>query len=315
MYTSETFINDIPLTVAINAHQGTSFVAEKRGESECQDHAQTLASVYAEVLALAGADREAEALEDLAVFRDRFKHKKLALLYKRSGLYSSMIAGPSNFPAARMNKKNESYDKAVKDFLDWFSKATAALKKEYDAHAAANAPIRIGEGDAIDRLTAKIAKAEKLQTIMRNVNAAMRKQAKNGADAQVVAMVEAGVTEVQARGLLQRDFAGRLGFADYQLTNNSANIRRMKEQLAKAQKLAAATTTEVEIGGVRIVDNVEADRLQMFFPVSRVARPIYDMLKAHGFRWTPSQDCFQAYRGGNANYYGRQIAEAFGANN
>lgn len=311
MYTVETFINDIPIDVARNAHYGTSFVPDQRAEQERQDHAQTLASVYAEVLALAGADREAEALEDLQVFRDRFKHKKLALLYKRSGLMSSMIAGPSNFPARQMNKKNESYDKAMREYLDWFAKATAALKKEYDAVVAANAPIRTGESDAIDRLAAKIAKAEKLQDIMRSVNAAMRKQAKNGADTQVAAMVEAGVTEAQARQLLQRDFAGRLGFADYQLTNNSANIRRMKEQLAKAQKLAASVTTENEINGVRIVDNVEDDRLQMFFPVERVARPIYDMLKSHGFRWTPSAGCFQAYRGGNANYYSRQIAEAF----
>lgn len=136
---------------------------------------------------------------------------------------------------------------------------------------------------------------------------------KKTTDEKFTALVAAGLTEEQAQSALTPDCYGGIGFQSFKLTNNGANIRRLKDQLIKAQKLAAATTAENEVNGVRIVDNVEDDRLQLFFPVERVPRPVYDQLKSHGFRWTPSVGCFQAYRGGNANYWAKQIADSFSA--
>ena len=37
--------------------------------------------------------------------------------------------------------------------------------------------------------------------------------------------------ETLARNLLEPDYAGRIGFKDYQLTNNSANIRRIRDRV------------------------------------------------------------------------------------
>lgn len=62
---------------------------------------------------------------------------------------------------------------------------------------------------------------------MRAANTAIRKHRAAGSDAQVAALVSLGFAEPIAKELLQPDFAGRIGFADYQLQNNNANIRRI----------------------------------------------------------------------------------------
>lgn len=305
-------LNDIPYEAGYNAHRGTSFVPEQRAKQEQTGHAEWLLAVYNEVLALAGADRAAEVDAAFAEFRQAAKSKKLALLGRRSNLVSTMIAGPSNFNTRRAEKSNNSYDKALNEYVEWSKKAQQRLAKQFAApEDPMQAPTRTGESGAVEILEAKIAKLEENQARMKAANAAIRKHAKAGKDAQIAALVELGFNKTLATEMVAPGKFGGDGFASFELTNNNANIRRLKDQLAKAQKLASATTTENEVNGVRIIDNVEADRLQLFFPVDRVPRPIYDQLKSHGFRWTPSVGCFQAYRGGNANYWAKQIADSF----
>lgn len=299
---------DIDLELATRAHNGTSFSPEQRGRGEVANWIEFIKADYELVMKHAKDDSERRTLD--AAFYDyrvALRSKKRTLLSAHSGIVSTMIAGPSNFPARQMNKRNASYDNKVNEYLEFRTKALARMCKTF----AEPVGIRTGESGAADALQAKIDKAEELQTIMKAANTAMRKYAKKGPDAQAVAMVEAGLTETQARGLLSPGRFGGPGFASFELTNNNANIRRMKEQLAKAKSLASMETKEIMIGDVKIIDNLEDDRLQMFFPVERVARPIYDLLKSHGFRWTPSVGCFQAYRGNSANYWYQIIAKEF----
>jgi len=63
---------------------------------------------------------------------------------------------------------------------------------------------------------------------------------------------------------------GRIGFPDYLLTNNSANIRRLKQRLGTIQAHSEDESSEKDVNGVRIVDNVEENRLQIFFLVSQL---------------------------------------------
>lgn len=84
-------------------------------------------------------------------------------------------------------------------------------------------------------------------------------------------------------------------FPPYALQNNNANIKSAEKRIKQLETRANATTEEQQIGNIRVVDNVEANRLQIFFP----GKPAYEVrqeLKAHGFRWTPSQMCWQGSR-------------------
>ncbi len=87
-------------------------------------------------------------------------------------------------------------------------------------------------------LVARIARREELQAEMKAVNAAIRKSAKAAPEAQVAAILAVGVKwirEAAAYKLLQKDFAGRIGFPDYKIKNNGAEIRRLKARLASLQ--------------------------------------------------------------------------------
>ena len=79
------------------------------------------------------------------------------------------------------------------------------------------------------------------------------------------------------------------------MSNNSANIRRMKDRLAGIEKRRDMDTTEITVGDVRIVDNVELNRLQMFFP-GKPSDEVRHELKHSGFRWSPREGAWQRHR-------------------
>ena len=67
---------------------------------------------------------------------------------------------------------------------------------------------------------------------------------------------------------------------------------------------------------MRIVNNVEDDRMELYFP-TRTSKELYANLKGHGFRHTPSKSvpggegCFQAFRGANADYWAPLLAKQY----
>ena len=84
----------------------------------------------------------------------------------------------------------------------------------------------------------------------------------------------------------------KFGYTGFNLSRSSANIKRVKERVAELRKLAAGETKEIIIKGVRLVENVEANRVQLFFP-ERVSKEVYKDLRRSGFVWCPSEGAFQ----------------------
>lgn len=185
----------------------------------------------------------------------------------------------------------------------------ASEKAEYyrnKAEGVGKAGVSSDDPDAVDKLTEKVAKLEALQTRMVEANKLVRKF-KNDQAAGCVALQEAGFTAEQAQGLFKPDFCGRIGFADYQLTNNSANIRRIKERIQQLGKAEERETSEKEIGEVRIVQNAEANRVQIFF-ASKPAEAIRDELKRRGFRWSPMEGAWQRHLNNSGIYWAEDFA-------
>jgi len=104
-----------------------------------------------------------------------------------------------------------------------------------------------------------------------------------------------------------QDYAGRVGFPNYALTNNSANIRRLEKRLAAIQNTQNDETTEERFtNGVCLVDNVEANRLQIFFP-EIPSEEIRRELKRNGFHWSPTVGAWQRHRSNRAMYLAKLI--------
>jgi hypothetical protein len=177
-------------------------------------------------------------------------------------------------------------------------KAVAAVDKGIELQrAAAEARARaasVGSGgvssddpDAVVKLREQLAKVEALQVKMVGINKALRA----GNDQALAAL---GLTEAQVAKLKQPDCFGGIGFASYQLSNNGANIRRIKARIAVLQRAATREHKEEELEGVRLVENVEANRLQLFFPGKPPAE-VRTRLKSCGFRWSPSEGAWQRH--------------------
>lgn len=304
--TKDQFINDIPLDLAIRAHSGISWVPEKRGDSTREGYAEELAKDYTDLLALTVNHPEMRGTLDteFARYREGYKQRFTAYLHSNSRCVSAMISGPSNFPARRMEKRNNIAHKRLNELVEYRNRALGAIKRALQPWLR---PVMAGDSDAIQRLQAKIADAEAVQERMKACNAAIRKHAKEGKEAQVKALFYLGIDEPRAYKLLQPDFCGRIGFADFELTNNNANIRRMKQRLEGIERNHNTRDTEQAGDNATYHDCPAENRIRLFFPGKPDER-VRSRLKSSGFRWTPTLGCWQAYRNPNTLEVARAVA-------
>lgn len=290
---TERFKADIPTQTAQAAYSGTSWNPENRAQTERDDYAATLAEDYAMLAAQADKGGTRDKLEaEFARYRAGYRKRMLAHLHSSARCVSWFIAGPSNFPAARMNKRADIASRRLNDLIEFRARALAAIKRTLRPDLA---PIYASDENALERLEAKIHSAEVLQGRMKLANATIRKHAKAGAQSQVAALLELGYSLSQAQKLLEPDFCDRIGFPDYLLTNNNANIRRMKARVETIAVNKAAAPIEAEGENARFEDCPADNRVRLFF-LGKPPVEVRTRLKQCGFRWSPTIGAWQAYR-------------------
>lgn len=315
-FTPSDFLSDIPMSAAVQAHSGTSHVPEQRGESERQNYAEYMSTFFNAVLRLAGEEKYNEALSDLERYRQGYRDRHIGALRRRSRVMSAMIAGPANFPTRRNQKAGDSYESAVNDLVEWSNR----VRSKIVAHYSGSETVRTGDANAVEALMDKLAKMEARHEFMRSANKVIKGKGTQEEKIDALLELDDDLTEAAAIKILTvPDCFNHIGFATFELTNSNARIKHVKEQLAKAQKLASQVTTETMIGAVRIVNNVEDDRLELYFP-TRTSPELYKELSSHGFRYTPSKSakpvgCFQAYRGANADHWAPLLAKQYNNEN
>jgi hypothetical protein len=75
-------------------------------------------------------------------------------------------------------------------------------------------------------------------------------------------------------------------------------MKRIKDRIASLERVATAETKETEFtNGVRMVENVELNRVQLFFP-GKPELAVRTALKSSGFRWSPSEGAWQRHLNG-----------------
>ena len=92
----------------------------------------------------------------------------------------------------------------------------------------------------------------------------------------------------------------------YVLTNLNANIRATKKRIEKIKNIRARETKKEIINGITIVENVEENRTQIFFP-NIPSLEIRQKLKSHGFRWSKFNGCWQAFLSSQSIYWAKEI--------
>jgi hypothetical protein len=303
--------DDIGRQLARDAFYGTSHFHERRGDSQIESYLAHMTEVEQEFSQWATDDNRAEMTTDLEAYRSKYAQLLRNYLHSHSNVVSAFIAGPSNFPARQMNKRSEWADNHMRKLLDFSSKQLEKLRRKYDPRRIARAPISSDDTDAVAKLQAKVEEAQRLQELMKAANKVVRGKKLTDAE-KIAALVELGLSQTQAHKLFVPDFAGRIGFPGYQLTNNNANIRRMKARIEDLERKAQDTTTKVEVGEVQVIDNVEENRVQIIFP-AKPSNEIRSKLKANGFHWAPRWDGqpWQRYRSDRALQLAKEIASEY----
>jgi hypothetical protein len=118
---------------------------------------------------------------------------------------------------------------------------------------------------------------------------AVNREIRKGGPGLQQRLIDLGIPSLVADSIVMPDFAGRVGFPDYRLKNNGAEIRRTQKRIAELLAAAQEPEREPIVGdGWRIAEDREDNRVAITFD----AKPAHDQrgrLKSHGFRWSPNR--------------------------
>jgi len=181
-------------------------------------------------------------------------------------------------------------------------------KAEYYENKAENYgeyKISSDDPEAIQKLKEKLKNMEAAREEMEAINKEYKRYKGNIDSMNISDELKITLREDKA---FQKKWGGRSTtriIGPFKLSNLGVNIRRIKQRIEELEKKKNDITTEEIINNIRIVDNVEDNRVQIFFN-GKPADEIRKNLKSSGFRWSPRNGCWQAYRG---HHYLRRAKE------
>ncbi len=186
-----------------------------------------------------------------------------------------------------LERMRRSFGKSVELARDAEALAQRARRAEQGCAVSSDDP------DALDKLREKLAKLNASRERMRAANAAIR-----SGDDVVRALGSLGFSEEQARKLLERDFAGRVGFPDYALRNAAGEAARVERRIRElAQRAATPAPASIVIGEATISE--AENRVRVTFPTVP-PEAVRRALKSAGFRWAPSVGAWQRHASNGA---------------
>lgn len=187
-----------------------------------------------------------------------------------------ILVGHHSEPRARRD--------AERIFNDMGKSVAESEKAQYYSDKAASvgsAGIASDDSEAVTKLKKKLEKLEKGHALMKATNKAI-KQHKDQAS-QIAALVALDITEDAARELLKPDYAGRIGFASYSLSNNSAVIRSTKKRIKEIEALH--NSAPIDKTGKDWQMNEDDGRICVFFD-DKPGEEVRALCKSNGFKWS-----------------------------
>jgi hypothetical protein len=187
---------------------------------------------------------------------------------------SQMISGASNYNMRKHEKFIVREGKLWEEYQD-----IKDIGDKIDKIINGDKIIKSNDPNALEKLRDKLQKAQEEHQGYKNFNKQARKEGKEPLSA-------------------------------YVLANSNSRIKVIKDRISKLEKLEEAKKIEpkkeIEIDGIKIIDNLEADRLQIVFSYKPDA-DVRTILKKNGFRWSPTNGAWQRYRGENSLRIAKEI--------
>ncbi len=198
------------------------------------------------------------------------------------------------------------------------SKRADDLRRRADAVGTGG--ISSDDPEAIHKIREQIEQAEKTQDQMKAANKIIRTWMKKGithettgaqfdAFAVDLSPILPDFTPEKIRELIKPSM-GCVGFPSFRLTNNTANIARLKKRLVVLESAAQRQTKETAFGDkCRVIENAEANRVQFIFP-GKPDAATREVMKENGFRWAPSENAWQRQLTNSGIYAARRVIAA-----
>lgn len=227
------------------------------------------------------AEEQARKNEEKAAALHKTAHK----MAEHIPMGQPILVGHHSEKAHRnhLKKINNTFSKAVEasDKADYYTQKAKAIER--------NKAIFSDDPEALQKLDEKIDRLEKLQEFMKQANKCVKKGDKEG-----FLKLEHASEKIWEE-LNKPDCFGNLGFASFKLTNNGAKIRNLKKRRDQLAKIEGMETEEQVIKGVRMVKNVEANRVQLIFkgkPSEEVRKRLF---RYYRFIWSKSEGAWQRH--------------------
>ena len=203
---------------------------------------------------------------------------------------SILIAGGSNFPTRKKEKQNAARDSNYREWQD----IQGLLDK---IRSTGMGGISADDPQAVQKLEKKLESLEKSQETMKAVNAYYRKhKTLDGCPHLSPEQLEKLKADMASSWHL-----GDKPFATWALSNNSAEIRRVKDRIKSLSQQKEIGFAGWEFDGGKVEANTEANRLQIFFE-DKPDEATREALKSNGFRWSPKAGAWQRQLTSNAYY-------------
>ena len=200
---------------------------------------------------------------------------------------SILIAGGSNFPTRKKEKQNAARDT---NYREW-QEIQGLLDK---IRSTGMGGISADDPNAVQKLEQKLAGLEKSQETMKAVNAYYRKH--KTLDGCPDISPEKGQKLIASMASYDR-----VPYPSWALSNNSAEIRRVKERIKSLSRQKEIGYVGWEFAGGKVEANTQDNRLQIFFEEKPDAE-VREELKGNGFRWSPKAGAWQRQLNDNAYF-------------
>jgi hypothetical protein len=218
---------------------------------------------------------------------------------------SVMIAGPANFPVRKKEKQN-----AARDTNDAEYREIQEILSRIQSCGMGG--IMSDDENALAKLRAKLKALEGLQEHMKAANAYYRKHGTLDGCPEASDEVRRQMEADHLTAPKNQPYPG------WALSNNNANIHRVRDRIAALEKEAARAAEQADAApeqgdGYILKENFELCRIQFIFD----GKPDDDtraLLKSYGFRWSPSQGAWQRMLNDNGRYAAERIKERLAAN-
>lgn len=185
-----------------------------------------------------------------------------------------------------------------------FAEIEKSQELEKKAAAVGTGGIASDDPEAIDKLREQLSSLQAQQALMKAANAALRKS--KTPEAKIQSLLNLGIPEAEAQQLIVPRFGTDGGFPSYKLTNNNANIRRIKLRVEELEKMRAEPFENFECDDYTYCECDEEGRVLFTFP-SKPSSDVRGILIANGFKWSPSREAWTRVLSSDAKSAGKYV--------